>query len=275
MSAGDENGSENNLVGSSFSLVRYNNPVLIDKKQPSDGGAGSDVGAESGSEPKRPRSVAGGEIPGGSTADSGASKQQQQRSETEEILDSILPPREWEEEGQLWRQSVSSTPATRLDVINLQEQLDQKLQQRQARETGICQVRRELYAQCFDELIRQCTINCTERGLLLLRVRDELRMTLHAYQTLYESSIAFGIRKALQAEQGKTDMETSIAKLEDEKAALEKEVSDLKRACEMIEKRAAEQKLADEKNHGEEINFLKRTNQQLKAQLEGIISQKK
>ena len=44
------------------------------------------------------------------------------------------------------------------------------------------QVRRELYAQCFDELIRQSTINCTERGLLLLRVRDELRMTLHAYQ---------------------------------------------------------------------------------------------
>jgi hypothetical protein len=31
---------------------------------------------------------------------------------------------------------------------------------------------------------RQSTINCTERGLLLLRVRDELRMTLHAYQVL-------------------------------------------------------------------------------------------
>ena len=36
-------------------------------------------------------------------------------------------------------------------------------------------------------------------------------------QTLYESSIAFGIRKALQAEQGKTDMENYIAKLEEEK----------------------------------------------------------
>ena len=135
------------------------------------------------------------------TDESEADSEEKERSETEEILDSILPPREWEENGQLWRQSVSSTPATRLDVINLQEQLDQKLEQRQARETGICQVRRELYAQCFDELIRQCTINCVERGLLLLRVRDELRMTLHAYQTLYESSIAFGIRKALQAEQ--------------------------------------------------------------------------
>ena len=121
----------------------------------------------------------------------------------EEILNSILPPREWEHNGKLWRQSVFASPATRLDVMNLQEQLDQKLQQRQARETGICQVRRELYSQCFDELIRQSTINCVERGLLMLRVRDELKMTLMAYQTLYESSIAFGIRKALKAEQGK------------------------------------------------------------------------
>jgi hypothetical protein len=46
-------------------------------------------------------------------------------------------------------QQVSSTPATRLDVVNLQEELDRRLQQRQARETGICPVRRELYSQCF------------------------------------------------------------------------------------------------------------------------------
>lgn len=61
-----------------------------------------------------------------------------------------------------------------------------------------------------DELIRQVTINCAERGLLLLRVRDEIRMTIAAYQTLYESSVAFGMRKALQAEQGKTDMEKKV-----------------------------------------------------------------
>ena len=46
------------------------------------------------------------------------------------------------------------------------------------------QVRRELYSQCFDELIRQSTINCAERGLLMLRVRDELKMTLMAYQVM-------------------------------------------------------------------------------------------
>lgn len=57
------------------------------------------------------------------------------------------------------------------------------------------------------------TINCAERGLLLLRVRDEIQMTIAAYQTLYESSVAFGVRKALQAEQGKADMEKRVRTL--------------------------------------------------------------
>jgi dynein light intermediate chain len=46
----------------------------------------------------------------------------------------------------------------------------------EARETGICPIREELYSQVYDEVIRQITINCAERGYLLLRVRDEMRM---------------------------------------------------------------------------------------------------
>jgi dynein light intermediate chain len=67
------------------------------------------------------------------------------------IYSAVLHCREWTEDGQLWVQYVSSTPATRLEVITLQEQLDNQLQQRQARETGICPVREELYSQCFGE----------------------------------------------------------------------------------------------------------------------------
>ncbi|KAM4796511.1 axonemal dynein light intermediate polypeptide 1 [Rhinophrynus dorsalis] len=193
----------------------------------------------------------------------------------EEILNAILPPREWMENNQLWIQQVSSTPSTRMDVVHLQDELDVKLQQRQARETGICPVRRELYSQCFDELIRQVTINCAERGILLLRVRDEIHMTISAYQTLYESSLAFGMRKALQAEQGKSDMEKRIAELELEKKDLERQVNEQKAKCDATEKREAERRQVEEKKHSEEIQFLKRTNQQLKAQLEGIISPKK
>jgi dynein light intermediate chain len=96
----------------------------------------------------------------------------------EDYLNSILPPREYTENGQLWVRYVSPTPATRVDVINLQDELDKRLQARQARETGICPIREELYAQCFDELIRQITIQCAERGFLLVRVRDEIKMTI-------------------------------------------------------------------------------------------------
>ena len=84
-------------------------------------------------------------------------------------------------------QYVSKDPATRLDVITLQELLDKRLLERQARETGICPVREDLYQQCFDELIRQVTLDGPERGLLLLRVRDEIRMTIDAYKILVRS----------------------------------------------------------------------------------------
>ncbi|XP_002989619.2 28 kDa inner dynein arm light chain, axonemal isoform X1 [Selaginella moellendorffii] len=192
--------------------------------------------------------------------------------QTEDILDAILPPRQWVEDGQQWIQKVSSTPATRLDVINLQEKLDQELQRRQARETGICPIREELYAQCFDELIRQVTVNCAERGLLLLRIRDELRMTIAAYQTLYESSVAFGLRKSLQAECGKADMENRIQQLEGELKELDRQVAEWKNKCEMTEKQNAEKKAYDDKKHAEEVAYYTRSNKQLKAQLEAFLA---
>ncbi|ESN93509.1 hypothetical protein HELRODRAFT_157857 [Helobdella robusta] len=194
---------------------------------------------------------------------------------TQDILNAMLPPREWIANEQQWIQHVSSTPATRSDVVNIQELLDKKLQQRQARETGICPVRRELYSQCFDELIRQVTINCAERGLLLLRVRDEIRLTLDAYQVLYESSVAFGMRKCLQSEQGKVDMIKQIEDLTREKAELERQVAEEKARCEQTERRYQEQKHLEEKKHSDEVQFLKKINQQLKVQLEGIIAPKK
>ena len=56
-----------------------------------------------------------------------------------------------------------------------------------------------------------------------------------------------------------------IGELEDEKKDLERNVNELKAKCEQIEKRAQEQRQVEEKKHTEEIQFLKRTNQQLKV----------
>lgn len=46
--------------------------------------------------------------------------------------------------------------------------------------------------------------------MLLLRVRDEIRMVMKAYQSLYESSIAFGMRKSLMAEQKRGELGAKV-----------------------------------------------------------------
>ncbi len=123
-----------------------------------------------------------------------------------------------------------------------QEDLKNRLIQKRAKETGICPVREETYAQAFgvwklnpnlytyehmwkshclsfkanqltlDELIRQCTVESPERGLLLLRVRDEMRIIVAAYQVLYESSLAYAVRKSLQAEVQRLDAQLLVRK---------------------------------------------------------------
>ncbi|XP_066573666.1 axonemal dynein light intermediate polypeptide 1 [Amia ocellicauda] len=99
----------------------------------------------------------------------------------------------------------------------LEEQLDQMLLNRKARETGLCPIRRELYSQCFDEVIRQTGSNCAERGLLLKRIHDEMKMTIAALEKLYESSMGYSMRKAQQAEKVKSEMEAKIVELQKSK----------------------------------------------------------
>lgn len=67
-----------------------------------------------------------------------------------------------------------------------------------------------------------------------------------------------------------TKLETSllfskIVELEEEKKELEKQVSEEKAKCEAIERQETERREIEEKKHTEEVQFLKRTNQQLKV----------
>lgn len=50
-----------------------------------------------------------------------------------------------------------------------------------------------------------------------------------------------------------------------EKRDLEKQVNEQKAKCEATEKRESERRQVEEKKHNEDIQFLKRTNQQLKV----------
>jgi len=115
-----------------------------------------------------------------------------------------------------------------LDVKRLGEKLDAYLERFKVKEVGICPVKREIYTQCFgklplgrprgarfnfddraydfslllarlDEIIRQVTLNCAERGFMLIKIRDDMNNTIDSNQKLFESVMAHGIRKALMA----------------------------------------------------------------------------
>ena len=193
---------------------------------------------------------------------------------TREVLDSMLPPRKFTEDNQNLIQFVSIAPATRSDVVKLQAQLDSLLQQRKARNTGICPIRNELYAQCFDEIIRQITIDCSARGKLLVKVRDELRMTITSYQQLYESAIAWGMRKVIGVEQKKDAIEEENKTLREEIRTLDMKVNDLQSRIMSIEKTSVEIRAEREKSYAEETAFLKRQNAQIKSQLDQMLSTK-
>jgi dynein light intermediate chain len=184
-----------------------------------------------------------------------------------DALNRLLPPKKITDKDQEWVQYVTCTPVAKADVVNLQENLDRRLQTEQARETGICPIREKLYTECFDELIRQITLNCLERGILLTRIKKELNMTINSYQSLYESSIAYGIRTLLLAEEEKK-------KLNDEIEKIEKECSELEVAIEEIDFKLKENKEKDDKNrealklkHIEEIEENRKKGKLIKDQL--------
>ena len=156
-------------------------------------------------------------------------------------LNRLLHPKKITDKDQEWVQYVTCTPVAKADVVDLQENLDRRLQTEQARETGICPIREKLYTECFDELIRQITLNCLERGILLTRIKKELIMTVNSYQSLYESSIAYGIRTLLLAEEEKKKLNDEIGKIESECDDLEREINE-------IDIQLKEHKETDDKN---------------------------
>ncbi|XP_077950496.1 axonemal dynein light intermediate polypeptide 1-like [Gasterosteus aculeatus] len=224
------------------SLVKYDRPVLVNKKPAEKSGQPTSAAADA------------------------------PRQGIQEILNRTFPPREWMEGDQVWWQQVSSAPVTGADVVGLAELLDRKLLQSQARETGLCPRRRELYSQCFDELIRAVTIQCSERGLLLLKVRDDIRRTVAAHQTLYESGMFFGVRRALLAEVDGIDRRKTSSEMEEEKQQLRKQVQELRADIEAAKESNDERRRVKSEEREEEVEMLKSLNQQLKSKLEGMLS---
>ena len=91
------------MQSSGFSLVKYDTPILVSKTFGAKPGAGTAAGGNESAK------TSASSIKSGDPA----------ANKAEDYLNSILPPREYQDSGQLWVQYVSPIPATRLDVIIL------------------------------------------------------------------------------------------------------------------------------------------------------------
>ncbi|CAG7727345.1 unnamed protein product [Allacma fusca] len=193
----------------------------------------------------------------------------------QDILNLIAPPRDWFQNRKHWRQMVSSVPATRMDVLDLKKKMETLLKNKMAHKTGLCEIRRAIYSQVFDELIRHVTVNCAERGLMLIHVRDDLRHLVTHIERIYTSAVAYGIRKTLQA---LSEHDALIKRIESLKQEVEQEQ---KIYNEMLPhyKRFAEQYLKTseetDKEYSEEYDKLVKKKNQLKLLVEQSVGFKK
>mmetsp|Transcript_19380 Transcript_19380/g.50360 ORF Transcript_19380/g.50360 Transcript_19380/m.50360 type:complete len:236 (+) Transcript_19380:270-977(+) len=197
------------------------------------------------------------------------------RGEGRELLDSVIVPRSFEKNGVTYTQRAALTPATHHDVIAAQRKLDVLLKQREARETGLCPIRSELYAQAFDEIIRQCTLVSSARGLLMLRVRNEIRMTIAACQAAYESAIAFGMRTRLKSAVHQRSLAVQKLELTEQIAQLKAELKAVTDKCDQIQKDGAAARADDLAKHTEEVDEMRKVQDARMRDLEDHLAPKK
>ncbi|CAF4280412.1 unnamed protein product, partial [Rotaria sp. Silwood2] len=132
-----------------------------------------------------------------------------------DILDFLFPPIEHiDKNNHKYIICVSRHPATKIDVYNLEKNLDHRLKLSQALEVGLCNHRRKIYNECFDELVRQITIECSERGILLSRIRNTYRQMMNDYLNNYLSANAYAMRTLLLNEEIKIKLNNQIDHLE-------------------------------------------------------------
>ena len=194
----------------------------------------------------------------------------------DKILNAVLPPRTFIAHDSatgndiLMAQPVSEKQVSRPELADLLFQFETRLRETKARQTGICPVRSAINAMLFDELIRQVTIDLPERGLLLLRIKDELRMTLDTWKSLHEAGAQYGDHKLHETTRGSPELRARIERLTSERDSLVSEKRRLEAQKASLERCVEEQVHADNKRHNEEKAFLESSNRRLQQHLDTV-----
>ena len=123
--------------------------------------------------------------------------------------------------------TVNTSSNGRADAADLQKALDKALETYQVRPKPVCGFREVMFSETFDELIRQVTLERPERGLLLLRIRDEIRLSIQNHLELFRETHNFGCQKLASAEVNYKELEDILAAKLARKEALTTRVNEL------------------------------------------------
>ena len=107
-----------------------------------------------------------------------------------------------------------------------------------------------------------------------MRVRDEVRMFKGALQQLYDSWIAYGMKKALIADQTKSEMADQIKALEKENKELARTIEELEIEAEEIVRKEADERVTLIENHDEDKRSTRESITVLKIELDKVLSTK-
>jgi dynein light intermediate chain len=165
------------------------------------------------------------------------------------------------------------TKSKTIDFAHLRKSLDDDIMKRNINTAGLCPERHQLYKDCFDEIILKVTSLDPEQGVILSRIRDELNMTSESYKKLYESSVSFGLNKAITARQQNEKLHAKIDDVLREKVALMNENEYLKRKLKAIEQGDEDATKRDEEmsRYMIELQRLKSRNEKIKRGLEHVL----
>lgn len=174
-------------------------------------------------------------------------------------------------------QHVSHAPATREEVTLLHDALRHRLQERRAKPSDLCSIRRAIYNDVFCEVMRQVTVEEPARGVLLQRIKQDADHTLEVHADLLARAHFFAACKAQDAQRSESCDNTSsdsmgwlrakLEALQKDKVLLEARRHELLAARDALEQRIDEEQLARNKACQEELAYLRRANQQLSIRL--------
>ncbi|KPA86859.1 hypothetical protein ABB37_00907 [Leptomonas pyrrhocoris] len=172
----------------------------------------------------------------------------------------------------LWRRA-DVGHVSRLDVVLLYLHLQRRCATESARPCGVvCPNRERLYSDVLQELTRQITLLCPERGLLLDELSRGMQQSIETYDVLLDNASQYAVRKSTERDLHQ-HLFAEKAELETEVRRREHRVSEWRAKYAGLQKRLEEQQAADDKLHEQEIAYAKKANTQLVNEIKRLASE--